>query len=330
MEISVLLPFHLENDLLRDAIDSVFSSVEVDFQLILIDDCKFPSNIEHFLAERSYVNVKLVRNNGQHGYGPALLAGKEHCDGNYIALMNSDDLIDANRLEKQLCALRDTNSDICIAKMKQISKSGKTVFSILSDFQTKEFSLFYLLFGSYGANATWLMTRGWFEEKFVFDSLDLLDWRIALSAFPGSKLTYVDEHLYTYRKHDLQGTKNRNYDDLLIPIKEAFELWKKLACDLNTNLFEIYEFNFLALAYLDLDSITYHQVICIANKIKSLKGKIDDEIYDEIQRLFLIRVAVNVRNGKHLIDKIKMGRFASKQFIKTSFIYLFNFIRMHS
>ncbi len=327
MEISVLLPFHLENDFLWDAIDSVCSSVEVDFQLILIDDCKFPSRIEDFLANRSYAKVKLVRNKGIHGYGPALLAGKNYCDGNYVALMNSDDLMDPERLVKQLCALRDTNSDVCITKMRQISSSGKTILPILSDFQTKEFSLLYLLLGSYGANATWLMTRDWFEENFVFDSFDLLDWRIALSAFPDSKLTYIDEQLYTYRKHDLQGTKNRNLDDLIIPLQEAFELWKKLAGDMNTNLFEIYEFNFLALAFLDLGSITYDQVKTIAYKIDSLKGKIDDEIFNEIQRLFHVRVVVNIRNGKDLIDKLRMSTFCSKQFIYVALRFIYNFIR---
>lgn len=227
MLIDVLLPFHLNNLFLENAIESLANSRGVSIRLILVDDRldkseKLPKSIKNFGS------LEIVSTKGQEGYGHSLKRGSELIQSEFVALMNSDDLVDPNRFLKQLEMLE--NSEISITNIQRMDANGKLSASLSGEIRGQFYDPLFLLLGSYGANATWCMHRDWWKKFAYFDADECLDWRIALKSFNHSKISYSREKLYIYRRHNLQVTAEKTIKfERMLP---TFDLWSRLLVDL--------------------------------------------------------------------------------------------------
>ncbi|MFC1540445.1 glycosyltransferase family 2 protein [Candidatus Margulisiibacteriota bacterium] len=102
MKVSVVIPVHNRKDFVLEAIDSVLAQTHMDLEIIVVDDGSDPEhrtlNTEHrTLGDkfkyyyRSHRGVAAARN-----FGVSVASGK------YIAFLDSDDLWDKKKLEKQI------------------------------------------------------------------------------------------------------------------------------------------------------------------------------------------------------------------------------------
>ena len=197
-KICVLLPFHRDDELLQSAVNSIFDSREIDPDLLLIDDRKTKNELN--LRVPHGLSYRLIENTLNHGYGNALRMSFNNLEHDYVALMNSDDLISPYRFIKQIKSLN--NADLSITKMRRMS-NGRIYRSLTGSTNFNQYTTDFLIFGAYGADATWTMRRNWWEKQ-TLDNRECLDWRIALKSFQSTKIAFVDEELYFYRKHSKQ------------------------------------------------------------------------------------------------------------------------------
>jgi glycosyltransferase involved in cell wall biosynthesis len=220
MDLDVLLPFHRVDKYLEDAINSLSNTQGVSFNVILIDDRMDRS--ENILKLFSPLkNFIIVETEGQEGYGLALKAGTAHIKADSVALFNSDDLVHPLRFKKQLQRLE--NSDLNFTKMNRINSFNKKTISLAGEICSSVYDPIYLIFGSYGANATWCMKSTWWHENAFFDNKASLDWRIALNAFYKTNISFIPEYLYSYRKHDKQITNERKVSqNHMLPVLTAW------------------------------------------------------------------------------------------------------------
>jgi hypothetical protein len=215
-EIDILLPFHRVDKFLNLAIASIFASKNVRPRIILIDDRPNKNNKVEFSLDSP---IKIVKNELPSGYGNALKTGSLHIQTEFVALMNSDDTIEKDKLSRQLKALE--SCDLSITNIRRITPRGFYSKSLAGELTSSEYSTDFLSLGSYGANATWAMSSSWWKQQ-VLDNHQCLDWRIALSIFDSTKISYIPTKLYNYRRHSMQT----NYSNLTtIEFDKLYRSW---------------------------------------------------------------------------------------------------------
>jgi hypothetical protein len=310
MDLEVLLPFHRVDSYFIEAIESLNRSKGVSFRLILIDD-RIDRKINVSPILKSTKNVVLVETEGGIGYGKSLELGTNEASADVLALFNSDDLICEDRFYKQIKSLE--NADISITKIQRILQNGQKSMSKSGAIQISQYSPIYLLFGSYGADATWCMKREWWTKNAFFDNKECLDWRIALSSFSHSKISFIPEPLYYYRKHSMQSSSESNHDNL--NMNNVYIAWKNLSSNLGIPNSNKFIFDFFATPWLNYNNEVCKDIFQWANIIREITRGTDKEIEKQINsfinRRFLIRTLNSNSNFNGKIKTFKASNFES-------------------
>lgn len=109
-KVSVVMPLYNAEKYVRKSIESILNQSFKDFELILIDD----GSTDNTVYRASEINDKRIRvyhNSCNKGIAYSRNRGLETCKGDYVALMDDDDIAPLYRLQKEVSFL-DENSDI--------------------------------------------------------------------------------------------------------------------------------------------------------------------------------------------------------------------------
>ncbi|MBP1919679.1 glycosyltransferase family 2 protein [Youngiibacter multivorans] len=97
--ISVVMPvYNVETRWLDEAVKSVLLSTYDNFELILVDDCSTDERVIDYLGSISDSRVKVARNEKNLGISGTSNRGIEEASGEYIVMMDNDDLIHRNAI----------------------------------------------------------------------------------------------------------------------------------------------------------------------------------------------------------------------------------------
>jgi len=297
VDLDVLLPFHRNDRYLAEAVDSLCNSSFQKFRVIAIDDRVDQSRDVTYLFKK-LGKFDLLRTTGGRGYGRALELGTTAVEASYLALFNSDDVNHRLRFEKQVVSLE--NSDISITSFKRITSRGKSSSSYAGSISSTAYSPLFLLLGSYGANATWCMRKEWWLKNAFFDESENLDWRIALSSFRNSTISFINEPLYYYRKHSSQITATKNINPERMNV--VFEKWRSFAeiYGLPRNTRAI--FDAFATPWMAGESLTPEEINIWASAVKGASLNFDSEIQSDLMSLIQRRYLFAVRNSKNSLS----------------------------
>lgn len=140
--ISVIVPVYNTDNYLIECLDSIINQTYNDLEIILIDDGS-TDNSSRICDEydSKYANVRVVHKENE-GVSVARNLGIEISNGEYIAFVDSDDVIDDNYFENLLTALLQTDSEISACALKReytstIKKQHLILSSVIS-FDSKE------------------------------------------------------------------------------------------------------------------------------------------------------------------------------------------------
>lgn len=214
--VDVILPFHRYGKYLISAIKSVLESEGVQIRLILINDVKCKQNyIEEDIFLVNYLkNVDanfIVLNSPQNGYAFAINCAKPFIESQYVALMNSDDLIEASRFKFQIQSLQSNFAEVAIGQIKKFQGVFRLP-TLAGKFDVSNYNFSLLLLGAYGADASILSLRDTWVNLMQFnETARSSDWVTALDVFPNVKVVGVKDAIYWYRSHAEQITKNEDH-----------------------------------------------------------------------------------------------------------------------
>lgn len=110
-KISVIIPTHYRNDLLPEAIESVFAQDYEPVEVLVVDDSG-ERHAEPVLREYDDVNSVYMEENG--GWAAAYSAGIEASTGDYIQLLDDDDYLLEGKLTKTAAVLQE-NPDVGVS-----------------------------------------------------------------------------------------------------------------------------------------------------------------------------------------------------------------------
>lgn len=111
-EVSVIMPVYnitvlSSLSVLQTAVDSIKNQTYQDWELILCDDGSTDHTVQAVMKViGNDKRIRLIRNRKNHGAGHARNLCIRASSGEYIAVMDADDISDARRLERQAAFLR--------------------------------------------------------------------------------------------------------------------------------------------------------------------------------------------------------------------------------
>lgn len=132
---SIILPVFNAETFLDSTIDSILQQSFADFELIIVNDCSQDNSaeiIEHYKQKDSRIIV--IENAGNYGVAEARNRGGGICRGEYVALIDSDDLWHCDKLQKQISFMRETGCDVSYTQYNLIDCDG----TFLSAMKIKE------------------------------------------------------------------------------------------------------------------------------------------------------------------------------------------------
>mgnify|MGYP001065538730 FL=1 len=135
--VSVVMPAYNAEKYIGEAIRSVQSQTYTNWVLLVIDDCSTDHTVD---VVQAFVNtddrIRLFRNTRNLGAAKTRNRGLELSEGEWVALLDSDDIWHSDKLEKQLAVALNSGSEIIYCSCSLISSDGEKISDYIVPAQT--------------------------------------------------------------------------------------------------------------------------------------------------------------------------------------------------
>jgi glycosyltransferase involved in cell wall biosynthesis len=207
---------------LKSAIESCLEQTHGNFELIIIDDGSNDRSLE-IINSFEDVRIKLLINESNRGQSYSRNRGIRESTGEYIAIMDGDDIAYNHRLEKQLYFLKSNETDICFSWVDLIDSNGNRCGS-RKKFHNKNLLKAQLLFEcplvhptAFWRKDSFLNNNLWYDEAFVY-AQDYEFWTRVIKVF---EIEVYEEPLIMYRfgnELSISKTKASRQDDFRLSV----------------------------------------------------------------------------------------------------------------
>lgn len=220
--VSVIVPSYCHEEFIFDCLRSIHAQTYANIELVMIDDCSSDSTFEHAKAvletnfSQRFQNVILERNDVNMGAHATINRGISLSSGEYVAIINSDDMFRPTRIERILDDMREAGSGLGFSLANVIGNPSNSVgepdfphqfllyplrlaFGIQRD-PTVGFALMRENFAISTGNL--VFARSLYDKVGPFLSLKYChDWDFVLQSLFYTEPVPVQEALYDYRLH---------------------------------------------------------------------------------------------------------------------------------
>ena len=278
--VDVVIPFHIVNSYLLDAIFSVKNSTYQNIRIVAVNDSGI--NVSREILGLS--ETDLMVDSARKGYLGALATGVSISSSDYVSFLDSDDLLHPDKISVQVLEIERRNADLVTGEIigfrNSIKNSFKPAmkFDVLSELTHRE----KLLFGAYGADSTMLFRSAKLKQFWQIHSNfppRLADYAWFLSCIDSIDSIHAKNSIYYYRSHNLQMSRSGDFSN---EWPSVHSLWLD-------NL--ISEFN-ISDDLIPLISSRVSQAIAFPSTLPNLNRK-DKDILERV--LYLLRVELTSR-----------------------------------
>lgn len=202
--ISVLMPAYNSELYIAEAIESILNQSYQNIELIIFDDGSSDNTRQ---VIQSFDDPRIVKVLSDQNYGVVRARNEmiDRASGQYIALMDADDIADRTRLEKQLRSLEAGECDLCGSAQWVLDEASGKVKKSKDKFTDAD--LRSLLSVYCGLCNSAMMGKAEIFKRFKYDttiltSEDYYLW--VVMAAGGYRFLNLKERLITYRRYPAQ------------------------------------------------------------------------------------------------------------------------------
>lgn len=200
------MPVYNGGRFLQESIESILNQTFKDFEFLIVDDGSTDRSEEIIMEYAKIDNrINLITNPENLGIAEATNVGIAHVRGEYIALMDQDDISMPERLEKQVVFL-DGHPEIMVVGANSIRLDEHGQQHLRRDvLETPTLIRWGLLFQNQIQNPTALVRRTLFSKhgyKYE-DFMPSQDYRLWLRISKCFKLANLQDYLLIHRIHGL-------------------------------------------------------------------------------------------------------------------------------
>jgi len=200
-KISVIMPvYNTKEEYLREAIESILNQTYTNFEFIILNDGS-TNNCEEVILSYKDKRIKYVKNEQNLRLIETLNKGLDIAVCEYIARMDSDDISDSTRFEKQIAFLKD-NPEVDIVGTDCVKFPKHFIHNYFTSH--KDIKNSFLLEGCAVCSASIMMRKSVLDINNIrFDSqfLHAEDYAFWLDLIDFATFANIPEVLYHYRWH---------------------------------------------------------------------------------------------------------------------------------
>ncbi len=247
-KVSIVIPSYNRADYIPATLDSIIKQSFKDWELIFIDDGSTDTTesiLANYISQDSRIKYFKQSNSERavaRSYGISLASG------DYICLVDSDDLWYPDKLEKQLTIMyANPDTILCYAAVDRIDLDGKPAKSAPRQYQGYSGDVYEELLKRNFIPSVTPMIRAEFASKAapqVTEFIPYEDWDFWLRLSRMGKFYHINEPLGAYRLHPGQSVQN-------VKAEKIEEVTLKVL-DANTNDSSLISKEAYSLAYLRL------------------------------------------------------------------------------
>lgn len=211
--VSVIMPAYNHEEYVAAAIDSVLAQTWPEIELIIIDDASTDRTWE-VISGYTDSRIRTLKHASNQGADVTLNQALDMARGEYLAIINSDDLFDPGRIAACLDYLKINDADLVGTDIALIDSAGnavsghwwvsafeqlKRVYSETGDWYATllEGNVFMTTSNFVFRRSCWQTTGPFLDYRYVLDYEWLLHGLIK-----GQRLGWLDAPLLHYRLHD--------------------------------------------------------------------------------------------------------------------------------
>ncbi len=225
-KVSVLLPVYNTNEShLRECIESILNQTFSDFELLIINDGSTDTHVQKVIDSYSDMRIKIVTQKGNQGITKTRNRLIENSQGEYLAVMDHDDVAYPDRLEKQVRYLEQHPDIGVIGTQISIIPSGNApIFPCLDlEIRTALAEDCSIMHPTSMIRAKILKENNLYYEEQFSPAEDFALWS-KLASY--TRFHNLKEPLLYYRRHELNTSRTQRKKMLLArdAIKANFKL----------------------------------------------------------------------------------------------------------
>ena len=213
MKVSFICASYNYANYIAQTIESVIAQDIADWELIVFDDGSKDNSIEvinSYVKKDSRVKLFVHENNQNKGLINTIKAACNVAEGDWLAFIESDDILKPNYLSKKLDVIKANPdaqlvfSGVEILSSKVIQDNYIKIFERRNNLIKKDFNIAMLIQENPIPTFSCVMIK-----KSLFNSLDFssplaqnIDWWLWAQVLSSHKVVYVDENLSVWRRHE--------------------------------------------------------------------------------------------------------------------------------
>lgn len=205
MKISVIMPLYNAEQYVGESIESILGQTLGDFELIVVDDCSTDGS---FAVTESHARrdprIRLLRNEQNLGAAQTRNRALDVARGEYVAFMDADDLVVADRLAVQVDFLdHHPKVDLCGSYGTMFFPDGRR--KLLKTPLTHEDIAAELLFGCPFGMPSVMMRREAFKRSGIrLETCMAEDYKLWADLSERMRMACIPRSLFLYRQWDEQ------------------------------------------------------------------------------------------------------------------------------
>jgi len=147
--ISIVIPNYNSSEFIVKTLNSVLNQTYKNFEIIIIDDRSNDNSVEiikKYITSNPDIAINLIcldRNYGMPA-GPRNI-GVKNSNGEWVAFLDADDIWHPSKLELQVLAVNQNNSNFCSSKMTDFKNDSDIVFGNISTLSVNNITFFQQL-----------------------------------------------------------------------------------------------------------------------------------------------------------------------------------------
>ncbi|MBU46141.1 MAG: glycosyl transferase [Flavobacteriales bacterium] len=216
--VSIITPSYNSVRYISECVESVLAQTYTSWEMIIVDDCSEDDSKQLITALSSNdIRIKTIFLDSNIGAAEARNIALAKAKGEYIAFLDSDDLWEPHKLERQISFMNKNNIAFSYTTYQSISEDGLNVINIIK--APKEMTYYSYLKNTIIGCLTVIINRekvGYFEMPNVRSSHDMALWLLILKR--GFSAYGLNENLAKYRIVSSSNTANK--------MKAVKDVWK--------------------------------------------------------------------------------------------------------
>lgn len=125
--VSIVIPTYNSEKYILETIESVKKQTYKNWELIVIDDCSKDKTQEILESSKEEKKIKVINLNKNSGAGIVRNIGIKEAKGKYIAFLDSDDIWNEKKLEKQINFMEENKYEFTFTDFHRIDEKGKII-----------------------------------------------------------------------------------------------------------------------------------------------------------------------------------------------------------